>query len=37
MSMLARKGYGPGVAFRAIDEVLGEEDDVVQDEEPWDA
>ena len=37
MSMLARKGYGPGVALRAIDEVLGEEDDVVQNEEPSEA
>ena len=27
MSMLARKGYGPGVALRAIDQVLGEEDE----------
>lgn len=27
VSMLARKGYGPGVAMRAVDQVLGEEDD----------
>lgn len=26
MGMLARKGYGPSVAYRAIDEVLGEEE-----------
>ncbi len=27
VSMLARKGYGPGVAMRAVDQVLGEEDE----------
>jgi len=27
LSMLARKGYRPGVAMRAVDQVLGEEDE----------
>src|SRR5699024_2109379 len=31
VSMLARKGYGPGVAMRAVDQVLGEEDE----EDDW--
>lgn len=28
--MLARKGYGPGLALRVVDEVLGTEDDAVR-------
>src|SRR5690625_3057214 len=32
VSMLARKGYGPGVAMRAVDQVLGEEDEEDQGE-----
>lgn len=33
VSMLARKGYGPGVALRAVDEVLGEEKDAESHDE----
>lgn len=32
VSMLARKGYGPGAAMRAVDQVLGEEEDWAADD-----